>query len=137
MSDEQLQLVTDAVTVYKSIRADLPDAVPFWPLGLPGWADSWLALGMRGPTATYLLAWHRGRLDTPRPGLARAAAAGAAAADPDALAVPVSHLRGTRLVPEVLYPRAGRGAATWAATSGELTVSLPAVPAACLVRLAR
>jgi alpha-galactosidase len=137
MSEEQLRLVADAVSVYKGIRADLPHAVPFWPLGLPGWADSWLALGMRGPTWTYLLAWHRGRLDAP----AARSPSGPAVGDPDALALPVPHLRGAQVVPEVLYPHAlgphaPGTAATWTADSGQLTVRLPAVPAACLIRLA-
>jgi len=60
MSETQRGLVADAVDVYKRIRADLPGALPFWPLGLPRWTDSWLALGLRTPAAAYVIAWHRG-----------------------------------------------------------------------------
>jgi hypothetical protein len=45
MSCHQRDLVAEAVRVYKNIRADLGLAVPFWPLGLPRWADLWIALG--------------------------------------------------------------------------------------------
>ena len=33
--------------------------VPFWPLGLPGWTDEWVALGLRCATTSYLTVWHR------------------------------------------------------------------------------
>ncbi|NEB03521.1 hypothetical protein [Streptomyces sp. SID13726] len=44
MAPEQLELVRSALVVYKEIRQDIPGSVPFWPLGLPGWADSWVAV---------------------------------------------------------------------------------------------
>ena len=31
-----------------ALTADLPASVSFWPLGLPGWTDPWIALGLRG-----------------------------------------------------------------------------------------
>lgn len=67
MSEHQLALVRDAVTVYKTLRGDLTEAVPFWPLGLPGWTDEWLALGMRVPDSrtSYLSVWRRGGDGTP------------------------------------------------------------------------
>ncbi|HUN38419.1 MAG TPA: glycoside hydrolase family 36 protein [Trebonia sp.] len=131
MTSAQLRLVAEAVTVYKDVRFDLPGAVPFWPLGLPSWDDSWLALGMRGPSRSYLLAWHRGPVDT------AASTTVPPEPDPDALELSLPHLRGERLDPQVLYPQAAVGAATWAADSGQLTVRLPDAPAACLIRLAR
>ncbi|WP_151481312.1 glycoside hydrolase family 36 protein [Streptomyces albicerus] len=62
MTESQLGLVRDALTTYKAIRGDLRTAVPFWPLGLPGWSDEWVALGLRAPVAgpTYLSVWRRG-----------------------------------------------------------------------------
>jgi alpha-galactosidase len=117
MSGSQRRLVADAVEVYKHVRPDLPSAVPFWPLGLPGWEDSWIALGMRGQAASYILVWRR--------------EGGAAAAT-----LPVPHLRGTALGPQVLYPRLSQPAARWDAARGELAVTLPDPPAACLVLLA-
>jgi alpha-galactosidase len=52
LGPEARALVHEAVAVYKAIRADLPRAVPSWPLGLPGWEDPWIALAL----ALYALA---------------------------------------------------------------------------------
>jgi len=48
-----------AVRAYQEIRTDLAEAVPEWPLGLPGWDDGWLALALRTPSVTYLGLWRR------------------------------------------------------------------------------
>jgi alpha-galactosidase len=133
MSETQRLLVADAVDVYKRIRADVPGALPFWPLGLPRWTDSWLALGLRTPAAAYVIAWHRG------PGAGGPAVgrpAGDQAGDPAEAALPVPFLRGRPVVPDVLYPRVSRPSVSWDRARGELAVALPATPAACLVRLA-
>ena len=51
--------MAEGIGVYKEIRADLAQSVPFWPLGLPGWADPWVSLGMRSRAATYVIVWRR------------------------------------------------------------------------------
>ena len=134
MNDQQRRLVADAVDVYKQVRADLPDAVPFWPLGFPRWTDSWLALGMRTPALTYLIVWHRGPFAGSE---ARTGLAAAADSDPARLPIPLPSLPGTGVAPEVLYPRADQPPVSWDADRGELTVTLPETPAACLVRMTR
>ncbi|MDH6622505.1 alpha-galactosidase [Streptomyces sp. LBL] len=117
MSTRQLDLVRDAVRTYKTIRADLAQAVPFWPLGLPGWTDQWLALGMRvpGDRTSYLSVWRRG-------GEAE-------------LRIPVAHLVGSGEVrPDILHPSApGAEAAVW--DGDAVRVALPRVPGVVLVRL--
>jgi alpha-galactosidase len=123
MSPAQRELVAAAVRVYKSIRADLPAAVPFWPLGLPRWTDSWIALGMRGPGASYLTVWHRGAFGTGGNGPAEAT-------------LPVPHLRGLPVTAEVLYPEQGSAGVNWDPAQGTLVVTLPRTPTACLLRLA-
>ncbi|MGW6547999.1 glycoside hydrolase family 36 protein [Streptomyces massasporeus] len=116
MSDHQRALVRDAVDVYRSIRGDLARALPFWPLGLPGWTDEWLAAGLRTPgdATTYLSVWRRG--------------------GPGQLRIPVRHLAGRDVRADVLHPSsAGAGGAVW---DGErLTVSVPRTPGALLIRL--
>ncbi|NEE18897.1 alpha-galactosidase [Streptomyces sp. SID7499] len=116
MSHHQRALVRDAVDVYKSMRGDLARALPFWPLGLPGWTDEWLALGLRTPgdATTYLSVWRRG--------------------GPAELRIPVRHLAGGEIRVDVLHPSsADAGAAVW---DGEgLTVSMPRTPGALLIRL--
>ncbi|MFJ4621852.1 alpha-galactosidase [Streptomyces sp. NPDC088812] len=116
MSERQLTLVRDAVSTYKAIRGDLAHAVPFWPLGLPGWTDPWPVLGMRGADGrtSYVSVWRRGG------GTARR--------------IPVRHLAGRQVRVEVLHPcTTTAGSAVW---DGEaLRVSLPRTPAVLLVRL--
>ncbi|MGJ5833933.1 alpha-galactosidase [Streptomyces ossamyceticus] len=117
MSERQLGLVRDAVDTYKSIRGDLARAVPFWPLGLPGWTDAWLALGLRVPDGpSYVSVWRRG-------GEAE-------------VSLPVGHLAGRDVRPEILHPSAGSGgSAVWDRDGHTLRVSLPRTPTALLIRL--
>ncbi|WP_028812792.1 hypothetical protein [Streptomyces flavidovirens] len=59
-TDEEIAFTLDAQATYKSLRHDLPPAVPCSPLGLPGWADDWLGLGLRAGGTTYVSVWRRG-----------------------------------------------------------------------------
>jgi alpha-galactosidase len=165
MSPDQRELVAAAIRVYRQIRPALAAAVPFWPLGLPRWTDSWIALGMQAPEATYLTIWRRGPVTggSPAPGsgpviaargpgsgpvIARApgrsATGGAIAggapapadADPAGVSLPVPHLRGRPVTARVLYPSASPASIGWDAAPGMLAVSLPGPPAACLIALA-
>ncbi|MFD3307397.1 glycoside hydrolase family 36 protein [Streptomyces sp. NPDC058694] len=124
MSEHQLGLVRDAVAVYKSIRGDLAEAMPFWPLGLPGWTDEWLALGMRvpGDSTSYVSVWRRG--------------------GEGELRLPVRHLAGREVRTEILHPSApAAGSAVWegvgdgAGDGRGLRVSLPRTPGVLLIRL--
>jgi len=117
MTSSQQKLVAQAITVYKQIRADLADALPFWPLGLPGWTDPWLALGMRGRSATYVLVWRREGGATRQVG------------SEVWLPLAPSH---TEAHPRLLYPQDG-ALLDWNTTNGELCVSLPRCPSACLI----
>ncbi len=116
MSEHQLALVRDAVTVYKTIRPDLANATPFWPLGLPGWTDEWLALGMRTPDdgATYVSVWRRGGAPE--------------------LPLPLRHLTGRHVRVDILHPSSSAaGSALW--DGDRLRVSMPRAPGMLLIRL--
>ncbi len=127
MRPAQRQLVAEAISVYKRIRPDLAVAFPFWPLGLPGWTDSWIALGMAAPSATHLVVWHRGPVgDTSDP---------AEQVDPTQMILPVAHLHDEPLAPEVRYPLLVGAQVEWSAPRGELVVTLPRAPSACLITL--
>ncbi|MFD7014694.1 alpha-galactosidase [Streptomyces sp. NPDC059928] len=112
------ELVHEAVAVYKSIRADLPQALPSWPLGLPPWDAPWIALALRTPATTYVTAWRR-------PG-------GDAVRD---LVLP--HLLGADARAEVLYPASSQAVTVWNPDTAELTLTLPLAPSAVLLRLTR
>jgi len=55
----QAALVEEAVGLHKRLRGELSGAVPCWPLGLPGWDDPWLCLGLRTADRLYLAVWRR------------------------------------------------------------------------------
>jgi alpha-galactosidase len=122
MSQAQHALVADAVRVYKAIRRDIAVSVPFWPLGLPRWTDEVIALGLRARETSYLTVWRRPPLGTADPG-------------PSTVTLPVPHLRGRALSPRMLYPADGPARATWDAEAAVVSVTLPAVPSACLLAL--
>jgi alpha-galactosidase len=114
MSPRQRALVAEAVAVYKRIRPDIAVSVPFWPLGLPRWTDSWLALGLRAPAATYLTVWRRD-------------------GDQPQLTLPIPHLRGEPVAVAVLYQAPAE--ASWNPARATLQVTLPRTPSACVLQL--
>ncbi|MGW2815575.1 glycoside hydrolase family 36 protein [Streptomyces sp. NPDC001415] len=116
LSPEARELVHEAVTVHKSIRADLPQALPAWPLGLPAWEDPWIALALHTPTTTYVTAWRRHGTDSVRE-------------------LDLPHLAGAEVRVEVLYPASSRAATSWNPDTAELTLTLPTAPSAVLLRL--
>ncbi len=118
MTATQLALVANAITVYKQIRADIAGALPFWPLGLPGWSDEWLAVGMRGDRATFVVVWRRDH-------------AGRAAGAVSEITLPIAAPE-TEAQPRLLYPQHG-AVLDWNGPGGELRVSLPHCPAACVI----
>lgn len=62
---ERKALVKEAISVYKKIRADIKEAVPFWSLGLSKFSDDWVSLGLRNGNKAYLAVWRReGKSDT-------------------------------------------------------------------------
>lgn len=77
-------LVSEGIGVYKSIRGDIRRSVPFWPLGLSKFSDSWTALGLRCGRKTYLAVWRREGKDT--------------------CILPVSHLKGRAVRVSCIYP---------------------------------
>jgi alpha-galactosidase len=122
MSGHQRELVAAAVQVYqKSIRPAIAGSTAFWPLGLPRWDAPWIALGLRGPETSHLTVWRR--WPEPGPGAGQVT-----------LAVP--HCRGAQVTAELLYPRHAGAEVSWNAIAGTVTVTLPRVPSACVLRLA-
>ncbi|MDF2707146.1 MAG: alpha-galactosidase, partial [Nonomuraea muscovyensis] len=118
MTPDQLALVREGVRLHQSLRPDLLRATPCWPLGLPGWEDPWLALGLRAGEGTHLGIWRR-------PGAA------------DTAVLPLPHLTGRDLDVQIAYPSAAGGwTHAWNPRTAELTVTttLPA-PTARVLRL--
>jgi alpha-galactosidase len=133
MSEQQFALVRSGIGVYKRIRPEIGDALPFWPLGLPSWEDTWLAHGLRGESATYLALWRREPTAGGQEGIFDRSAPEDTRSDSRTVRIP--HLRGSHLRLAVLYPTDAGATASWDTADGRLTVSLPRPNTAVLLRL--
>ncbi|KAK2766755.1 hypothetical protein FQN54_006069 [Arachnomyces sp. PD_36] len=116
LSAHQHQLITEGMTLYKKIRADLRHGVPFWPLGLPGWHDEWICFGIRTGNKRYISVWRR-------------------SGETSSITLPIREAAGVELRTECLYPTQLPCRATWDVVVGGLSVLLPAAPSARLFRL--
>ncbi|MEV0291500.1 MULTISPECIES: glycoside hydrolase family 36 protein [unclassified Kribbella] len=59
LSPAQRTIVRDALRTYRAIRGTMADGTPYWPLGLPGWRDDWIAVGRRTRAGSLLAVWRR------------------------------------------------------------------------------
>ncbi|KAJ4525133.1 hypothetical protein HRR83_000799 [Exophiala dermatitidis] len=117
LSPSQLDLITTGMNVYKDIRGQLAEALPFWPIGLPKWEDDWHSLGLTTTKGDVLLAvWHlKGS---------------------QKLSLPIAPLKEASDVSvELLYPAQFETQASWNGKEGTLDVQFPAVVSARLFRL--
>ncbi|WFR65820.1 alpha-galactosidase [Curtobacterium flaccumfaciens] len=58
MSDAQRAVVGSAIAAHREVLDVVDTALPVWPLGLPGWEDTWVALGLRAASGDlYLSVW--------------------------------------------------------------------------------
>ena len=115
LSKHQSELVAKGIAVYKEIRQDLRHGVPFWPLGLPGWHDDWIALGIDCGQHRYLSVWRRGVEQSCN--------------------LPIPELKDIAARPDCLFPSDMPADASWDREGGVLRVELPNSPSARLFRL--
>ncbi|CEL03790.1 Putative Alpha-1,4-galactosidase (Eurofung) [Aspergillus calidoustus] len=117
LSPTQFGIIKEGMDVYREIRADLPTATAFWPLGLPHWHDEWLALGMaaEGGGTFYISVWRRGGKDS--------------------VELPIERLKGRDVQSELLYPKAFGVDHEWRKDAGVLSVGVPSELCARLLRL--
>ncbi|KAJ5776357.1 Melibiase subfamily [Penicillium nucicola] len=123
MKAEQLKIIDDGMRVYKDIRGDIPRSTPFWPLGLPGWHDDWLALGLAARSEDgsetgryYLAVWRRGGSTKCK--------------------LPIAALKCSESVAvEFLYPTQLAAQSSWDAVNSALLVEFPDTICARLFRL--
>jgi alpha-galactosidase len=110
MGDDQFALVRDAVSLSKQLRDVIAVSTPFWPLGLPGWADEWLSLGLDHDGEYLVTVWNR-------------------PTGPDSVActtLDFPGLRGGEVEVEELHPlRLATWATRWSAKTGQLEVRNP------------
>lgn len=108
LSPRRRELVKEALDYYKTIRGDIREALPLWPVGLPTQQDDWACLGLRRDNRIYLALWHirgeEGQID-----------------------LPLAELRGEQLEIRCAYPQAASGQCQWSwdRAEGVLRVNLP------------
>ncbi|MCE3200034.1 glycoside hydrolase family 36 protein [Paenibacillus sonchi] len=100
------ELVKEALDYYKSIRAHIPQATAFWPLGLPDSEGEWVSFGLRHGDTRYLAVWR---------------IAGEAAA----VKLPLPELQGQAAEVSCAYPQQHHSDWSWNPSEGVLTVSIP------------
>jgi alpha-galactosidase len=121
MAPDERRTVAEALDVYKRLRTDLAESVPFWPMGLPRWEDTWVSLGMRGPVSSYVLVWRRAGDVT------------GSSVEVDSVTLPLA-LPSARSTVEVLYASSVEETGLRTMDAG-LQVTLPRAPMACLLRV--
>lgn len=58
LAQDKKEIVKEQLAYYKTIRKDIPQARPFWPLGLAKEGDDWMSLGMDMGEKIMLAVWH-------------------------------------------------------------------------------
>jgi alpha-galactosidase len=102
VSPEAWKQITEGIRVYKNVlRKNIPQAVPFYPLGLSDVTnpDAQLCLGMRSPEQTYMGVW---RVDGPAKTKVPWTYGGARLLYPSDLGIKLSAAKGTL---EIEFPR--------------------------------
>jgi len=107
MSPDEVEMVREGVAAQKVVVADIERSHAFWPLGLPGWEDSWVCLGLDvADHGAYLTVWRR-------PGAG------------EQVVLPLPTLSGTELSVASFFPSRQAGWDwLWDAAAGELTVTV-------------
>lgn len=117
MTANQRRLIAEAISTHKRwVRPLLPGSVPFWPLGLPSWADPVLALGLRGADRSLVTVWVRDLAES------------AAIERGGAVELPVPHHRGQAARVVQIFPTQPSHPvwrASWDAGRGIATVTVP------------
>lgn len=57
LSEENKELIREAIDYYKKIRSLISQSVPFWPMGLPAFHDQLFALGLGCEKCGHLAVW--------------------------------------------------------------------------------
>lgn len=110
LSNPQMRLVQEGILAYRTTRPRIPKALPFWPLGLPGWHDPVVALGLRDGDGELLTVWRRSGSTTVR--------------------VPLERVPDRTCVVDVVFPTSLPTNVHWDARAGDIVLELPDEPAA-------
>lgn len=116
LSDRRFQRVVEGIAVYKQIRGDIRNGLPFWPLGLPHVGDGWIAYGLDCGKSSYLAVWRMGGKEK-------------------TCSIPLPSWKGKKAQCECIYPTKVKECFDWNSRTGNLEVALPKPYTARLFRL--
>lgn len=116
ISPNRFELIQEGLAFYKKIRNELAAGLPFWPLGLPSYGDSWLSLGLRCEYKAYLAVW---RLDSHE----------------DTVELLLPEFKYKTISIRCGYPQRQDCDWFWDQECGKLTISMPSINSARLLEL--
>ena len=116
LDDERKSLVKEALAVYKDIRKDIKEAVPFWPIGLSDFSDEWVVMGLKTKECAYIAVWRR-------------------EGGNKYLEIPVTEYKGREMKVSCIYPSYNDSRFEWHKESGKLVVEFEQEKMARLFKL--
>lgn len=118
LSSECYERVKEGIHLYKEIRGQIREGIPFWPLGFPVFGDEWISYGMqlKDRQEFYLAVWHIGE-------------------GKDAVSLPLKKIKGEKVQAECIYPSNKEVSFRWDSEEGIFEVVLPKYPTARLFHL--
>ena len=106
LAEDKKDIVREEFAYYRKIRSHIPQALPFWPLGLAKEGDDWMSLGLDMQEQKVLAVWRLGGEDT--------------------CELPMPEYRGQELQVKVAFPAQDQECkVVWDAERGVLRVMLP------------
>ncbi|MGN1133517.1 MAG: glycoside hydrolase family 36 protein [Oscillospiraceae bacterium] len=114
---ESKELIKEGIAVYKKIRKDIKNALPFWCLGTSSFSDEWVSLGLRTENTAYLAVW---RKETSN----------------DSISLPIDFLKGKDAEISCIYPSFNEDEFCFNKQSGKVSVRLKKQYTARLFKLA-
>ena len=57
LAEDKKDIVKEEFKYYREIRREIPESLPFWPLGLAKDGDDWMSLGLTLTSRTVLAIW--------------------------------------------------------------------------------
>ena len=106
LPEDRKALVREGIAYYKRIRADLPKALPWWPLGVPTTDSQWVSVALRVEGQDYVAVW---RLASRRA----------------TCELPFPHGKGKTRRVRCAYPAGMESPCSWDREEGALVVELP------------
>ena len=96
--------VNKALDYYKTIRGDIRQAYPYWPIGTSSYSDNWSALALDAGKKHYVAVWRRG--------------------GDDRITLPMTRLAGKEVKVHCAYPQNRPATFEWNAVESSLSVRM-------------